>query len=208
MRKTRERRRYLGRRLSRRFSLSFSLSLSIFAESRASRLELRLELTYLPEEGRVLHTLSAGRDRFLRKASGIVSRIKARCRRTRPRSCSPQFPFPLYASDGRSIAQRRGGIEGRKILEHTSLSSRSPSSPSPSALRAPLTLSLTLLSPSDSRFFSSRELAARNQSALLYRAFGRSIPGLLPLSGEVCQEFIESIGDIGETDPVARLGIS
>lgn len=90
-------------------------------------------------------------------------------------------------------------IEGRKILERIPLLSSLLFLSRFLPLRPSLAIGFAFL------FFSG--LAARNQSALLYRAFGRSIPGLLPLSGEVCQEFIESIGDIGKLIP-SRLDIS
>lgn len=98
--------------------------------------------------------------------------------------------------------QKRRGIEDRKILERIT-----SSLPVPPRFAASLYTSYP--SPSDSRFLFFSGLTARNQSALLYigRSVGRS-RGLLPLSGEVCQEFIESIGDIGQLIPVARLGIS
>lgn len=149
----------------------------------------------------------ASPSRLLRETGVRVSRIRARrCRKSaRPRSAraalSQQFPFSLYASDcarSHTKAERDRGSENLGAYHI-------PPSRSPSLRR----FSIPLTRRHRTRvFFSSRDLP-RVTRARYYigRSVGRS-RGLLPLSGEVCQEFIESIGDIGQLIPVARLGIS
>lgn len=117
--------------------------------------------------------------------------------------------FPSLCMQATAFDHTKGrGIESRKILEHipcTPFASFPPVRPRTPLL--PRLYPFLPLSPSDLRFFSSRDLP-RVTRARYYigRSVGRS-RRLLPLSAEVCQEFIESIVDISEPIP-SRLSIS
>lgn len=157
-----------GRDISRD-ALAASLS-PIFTESRSEPARITARIDLFASKGADFAP-SAGRDRFLRKASGIVSRIRARCRRTRPRSCALRnFPsLCMQATGARSHKGEEGSRVGKSWSIHPSLSSLSLHASHPFA-------SLTLLSPSDSRFFSSPDLP-RVTRARYYigRSVGRSL---------------------------------